>query len=311
MFTAEIQDSVAYLSSPEAVASLEADSYWPKWNSPWWHMLVLHEMGEGGRIPEAAVDALVDSLNALPLKIFPIHPEDMPQGLDPFRHSSCHCAVGNVYQILAGRGVNVDERVPWLRPWMLQYQMADGGMSCDNEAYLVSGECPSSMVGTIPPFEAILRHTPRAFTAEEENFLDRCAAFLIGRRLTEGSSSKHNAEEREQAKAWTKLCFPRLYFYDVLRGLSALLEWSERRGKPIPWEAIRETVDTLVPRSSRLSFEGCTTLSRIASGEWQRRQPATFFPLLGSASRSSVFLEKEWAIAHATLARLRERGLIT
>ena len=37
MFTREIQDSVAYLSSPAAAKSLATDPYWPKWHSPWWY----------------------------------------------------------------------------------------------------------------------------------------------------------------------------------------------------------------------------------------------------------------------------------
>ena len=34
---AAIADSVRYLASDAAVASLERDVYWPKWDSPWWH----------------------------------------------------------------------------------------------------------------------------------------------------------------------------------------------------------------------------------------------------------------------------------
>lgn len=41
-FEVEIQSSVTYLSSDLALKTLDADAYWPKWNSPWWHMLLLH-----------------------------------------------------------------------------------------------------------------------------------------------------------------------------------------------------------------------------------------------------------------------------
>ena len=50
-FNAEIQKSIDYLKSVEALRTVDADAYWPKWNSPWWHMLMLHEMGESKRIP--------------------------------------------------------------------------------------------------------------------------------------------------------------------------------------------------------------------------------------------------------------------
>jgi len=312
MFAQEIKDSVDYLSSAETRESLAKDPYWPKWHSPWWHMLALHEMGESAKIPESAVNNLIASLNSLPLKIFPIHPGELPQDLDPWRHTSCHCAVGCVYQILAARGVNVDERVPWLRPWLLRYQMPDGGMNCDSEAYLVKDECPSSMVGTVPPFEAILLHTARAWTPAEEVFLDRCARFLIERKLTLGSFSKQNAAERENSKIWTRLCFPRFYFYDALRGLAVLLEWSEKRAKPLPWNVIREVVEQLSPRNERLAYEGTTSIARSPSGEWLRTPAATLFPLLSATSAlgASPYLERQWGEAQARIQRLRERGLI-
>ena len=42
----EVELSIAYLASPDALASLEADTYWPKWDSPWWHMVLLRERGQ-------------------------------------------------------------------------------------------------------------------------------------------------------------------------------------------------------------------------------------------------------------------------
>ena len=50
-----IADSVAYLGSDAAVRSIELDTYWPKWHSPWWHMLLLHELGEDAQRPLRAV----------------------------------------------------------------------------------------------------------------------------------------------------------------------------------------------------------------------------------------------------------------
>jgi len=37
MTTADaIEKSRSYLSSSEALQSIERDPYWPKWSSPWW-----------------------------------------------------------------------------------------------------------------------------------------------------------------------------------------------------------------------------------------------------------------------------------
>jgi hypothetical protein len=57
--------------------------------------------------------------------------------------------------------------------------MRDGGLNCDETAYLVEDECPSSMVGTVAGFEAMLRRGPG-------DFVDRAAGFLVGRRLVRG-----------------------------------------------------------------------------------------------------------------------------
>src|SRR5690349_21772192 len=188
-FETEIKQSVEYLNSEAAFKAIQADAYWPKWNSPWWHMVLLHEMGETARIPEKMIREYIRSLNRYPLKIFPIQAHEMPAGIDPFRGSACHCQVGTVYQVLAKWGIQVDTEVSWIRPWILKYQMPDGGLNCDNDAYLVKDEVPSSMVGTIAAFEAILLYTPRSWSAAEKNFLDKAAKFLMYRRLMHGSET--------------------------------------------------------------------------------------------------------------------------
>ncbi len=306
-YQSEIENSVKYLSSDEALRTVDADAYWPKWNAPWWHMLLLHEMDETKRIPKPMIERYVASLNRLPLKIFPIHPEDMPEGVDPYRGSSCHCQLGNVYQVLSAWGVDVDKELAWIRPWFLRYQMADGGLNCDNEAYLVKDECPTSMVGTIAAFEAVLLYTNRPWTIEEKAFLDQGAQFLMNRQLRLGSSTNHNASERKSAELWTKLCFPRFYLYDVLRGLSALALWAERTNQTLPHESVVDVVTYLdqhfpngLVKPERFSFEGAGTLLPTPTGEWIRKQPATFFPLLEKVSvlgEVSPFLSKQWADA--------------
>jgi len=300
----QIQSSVEYLSSDLGLKTVEADAYWPKWNAPWWHMLLLHEMGEVKRVPQIMIERYIASLNRMPLKIFPIHEEDMPAGVDPYRGSSCHCQLGNVYQVLSAYGVDVDEELSWLRPWFLRYQMADGGLNCDNEAYLAKDECPSSMVGTIAAFEAVLLYTSRPWTAEEKAFLDKGARFLMERKLMLGSPTKHNASERKSAELWTKLCFPRFYLYDVLRGLNALALWAEKTNQLLPREAIVDVITFLHEqfpddqvKIGRQSFEGVGTILPSPSGEWIRKQPATFFPLLEKVSEigtASPFLSKQW-----------------
>ena len=299
----EINRTVEFLESDRTIRALAADAYWPKWDGPWWQMLLLHEMGETQRIPERAIDAMVEKVSQYPVKFFPFRESELPPGVDARRDTPCHCQLGNLYQVLAARGVDVDRELPWIRPWFMKYQMADGGLTCDNEAYLVEDEVPSSMVGTIAVFEAVLLYTPREWTIEEKAFLESGAKFLLGRRLVDGSPTRHNSSERESASKWKDLCFPRFYFYDVLRGLSALAIWAEKTGSRIPREAVTDAmaaIESKFPdgevRIGRRAFEGTRTIAPDASGEWQRADAVTP-PLLESVSQVgalSPFLSRQW-----------------
>lgn len=305
-FEAEMLATVEYLESAEAMGCLAASAYWPKWHSPWWHMLLLHEMGETRRIPEATMRGFIDAMNATPIKIFPIHQGEFPEGADPFCDTACHCQLGNVYRVLDAWGIDVDAELPWIGPWFSRYQMADGGLNCDETAYLVADECASSMVGTIAAFEAIALKSCRGLSDEERGFIDRAAGFMIGRRLVAGSTSRHNAAERDAAPKWVMPCFPRFYHYDVIRGLTALAAWAERVGEMLPREAIAPavaTVDRVVTdgavRIGRRCWEGQGTILRSADGSWDHaRRPAASFPLLDAVSAVgavSPFLSREWA----------------
>jgi hypothetical protein len=311
---AAIADSVRYLESDAAAKSLERDVYWPKWHSPWWHMLLLFELGEARRIPARAVSAMVAALDAMPVKRFPLRPDEAP-GVDPSRDCLCHCAVGSIDQVLTACGVDVDAALPWFRAWYPHYQMVDGGLSCDDTAYRVVGECPSSMVGTIAPFEAMLRGR---WMPEQAAFLERGAAFLEGRKLMLGSSTVHNAEEREAQIGWLAPCFPRFYFYDVLRGLAALVRWAEQGGASLPLEAVAGVVDHLVEtfpdgavRRQRRGFAACPmTWRKCPGGEWSR-QPIESFALLEACSAigaPSAALTRQWTAARRGLIRLADEG---
>lgn len=312
--TDAIAESVRYLDSDAAVRSIEADTYWPKWDSPWWHMLLLWELGEAHRIAARVVRAMVDGLNALPLHIFPIHDHEWPPGLDRRRHSSCHCALGSMTQVLVACGVDVDRELPWVKPWFVRYQMQDGGLNCDETAYRVADECPSSMVGTIAAFEAMLQLDPASA------FVERAAQFLIERRLSRGSQTVHNAEERDSARAWGQITFPRFYFYDVLRGASALVRWASLTQRPLPLAAIAAVVEHIatacpdgIVRVQRHAFAGIGTVQEVTPSAWDRVPQALSFGLLEVTSKldqPSPAATRQWTATRRTLCALIERGLL-
>jgi hypothetical protein len=309
-----IADSVAYLGSDAAQRSIELDPYWPKWNSPWWHMLLLHELGEARQIPTSASAAMAARVDRL-LHIFPIHPSDAP-GVNLQRDTACHCALGTMYPVLAACGIDVERALPWARPWFVRYQMTDGGLNCDNTAYLQTGECPSSMVGTVAPLEAML--LGGAGTSEQRAFAARAGEFMIARALIHGSQTVHNAEERDAEVAWRALTFPRFYFYDVLRGLAALVRWAEATEQRLPEAAVATVVNALaerwpdgVVRVERQALAGKTTILPTDDRSPSPRASASTFPLLDTTSRlgeQSEALTRQWSEARAGLLRLAHAG---
>ena len=314
-----IAHSARYLASNAAMTSLAGDVYWPKWDSPWWHMLLLWELGEAKRIPERAVTRMVAGLNDFRLKIFPVTPEELGDA-NPSRDVMCHCGLGSMVQVLDAFGVDAWSAVPWAVPWFPRYQMADGGLSCDDVAYTIAGECPSSMVGTIAAFEAMLLGGPAEWSAERRAFLDRAAQFLIGRALAYGSDTTHNAAERDAAKAWVEPCLPRFYFYDVLRGLTALVRWAELSGASLPKSAVVPACTNLVTmfadgvvKVAREPFAACTTWVAGADHAWKTREPVARFPLLDAVSvrgAPSAHLTAEWTRTRHALIGLCDAGQI-
>ncbi|MCE9573206.1 MAG: hypothetical protein K8W52_08620 [Deltaproteobacteria bacterium] len=314
-----IAASVDYLASDAALRSLEVDTYWPKWDSPWWHMVVLHELGLAHRIPARVVTRMVEGLDALPIHFFPLRLDELPPGTDPAVEISCHCALGCMYQVLTACGVDVARALPWVEAWFPRYQMADGGLNCDSDAYLVD-ECASSMVGTVAPLEAMLLGRVEDWSPARRAFVDRAAGFLVARELRLGSPSAHNAEERTSAIGWLKPCFPRLYLYDVIRGLAALVRWAEVTGGAFPETAVRVVVEHLattfpdgVIRLQRRAYDGVGTRVKAPDGTWVRHPVASTFPLLDATSaigRACPVTTAQWSRARRGLLALIDAGRV-
>jgi hypothetical protein len=295
-----IAASTAYLSSDKARESLARDPYWPKWNSPWWHMTLLFELDRADAIPSEAAEGMFAAIQTKYLRFFPTIREPLPPGKDPHRDAGCHCGLGNIYQTLAACGLDLDGRAPWMRAWFLRYQLPDGGLNCDERAY--EKGTSSSIQSTLPVLEAVVR-TPRTLTLAEEEFLDRGAEYLIERRLV-----CRRSDGRPMSAEFLKVGFPRFYDYDVLRGLSFLAAWSRLRRRIVPREAVAPSLSALAARfpDGRIRVEkpglaGEDSLNPGEGGAWARGAASTF-PLLDSARRageSSEALTRRWAEVRA------------
>lgn len=237
-FEKALQESYDYLRSDEAEKSLRRDPYWPKWHSPWWHMLLLHELGLTEKIPLKAVQTLTEVLKTHYLPVFPIKAEEIPAGIDPYRQVACFCAIGNMYQVLFHCGVDVDYELPWMRRWFLQYQLPDGGLNCDERVY--TKEVPkSSIMSTLPCLEAVLCKKAE-LNKEEVRFLNKGAEYLVKQKLFRRVSTGEIINSD-----WTEIRFPRFYDYDFLRGYTFLAKWSRKSGFRIPDE-LTDEVESMV-----------------------------------------------------------------
>lgn len=312
---AALANTLEYLKSDAAIESLERNPYWPKWDSPWWHMTTLNELGLVKKIPERVMRKLVERLNSHYPPVFIVDESDRA-GHEKHPGGACHCMIGNVFQLLDAWGIDVDAEVPWMRPWFYRYQMEDGGMSCDEEPYRQKVSA-SSMVGTIACLEAVLYSSRNEFSEADIQFLDRGAKWLLNRKLMLGSDHPLNADEKQDEADWLKPCFPRLYFYDVLRGLSFVLNWASIRKQKIAasdLEPVLTVLEKKFPegkvRVERHGHEGVET--RFAK-DGSERGPSFGFPLFDATSRLgevSPALTLQWEGARARIENLKKRGLL-
>ncbi|MDP4098811.1 hypothetical protein OIN60_18950 [Paenibacillus sp. P96] len=234
-----MEESINFLKSASKYEMTHSENSRRKWDGFWWHMAVLYEMGEVKLIPESAIVTAQDLLENQVWQTFIISIDDHPTSeSDKMKLDCCHCELAVFYMILMAYGCDLDKELPWIREWILKHQLPDGGLNCDPEAYTHSRK--SSIVSTLPPLEAILWHTDREFTEQEAVFLDEGARYLIEHRLV---CSKQNGTVIDTE--WLKPCFPRFFEYDILRGMSFLAEWSQRRSKALPVGLLTEGLNRL------------------------------------------------------------------
>jgi predicted acetyltransferase len=285
--------SSAFLASAEARRQIERDPYWPKWDSPWWHMLALWEMGLGHRIPPSLLEFMAERLDAHYLHHFPLVESELPPGTDPFRQILCFCAMGTMFRLLRDEEINILHLFPWLKEWIERYHMEDGGFNCDEEAY--SRPRPvSSIVSTLPMLELFFQlHMLSDMDLEAP--LARGYDYLMAHRLTQSIRTGACVDD-----SWLLPIYPRFYDYDVLRGLAFAAEYGAMTGrseKGDTLEEARETVQGWFPQQREIRLHtNDGTLLPDGEGPW-KRGPSTSFPLLAALSgkeEALKFLAPQW-----------------
>jgi hypothetical protein len=282
-----IEDAVSALSVDTQLCAVGGGRSRRKWSGPWWQMALLWEMGIPERIPQSAIARALALLKQSTWPHFVIGEQNKPLGDEARTNMECcHCELAVFYMVLSASGCDMDAEAPWIRQWFLTHQLPDGGLNCSAEAY--SNSRKSSVVSTLPPLEALLRFTRRDFTIREKGFLDEGARYLIEHRLCRVKGSDDIIDPE-----WLKPIFPRFFEYDVLRGMSYLVEWAERRQQPVPLEVLQEGLCLLENSidDQRIRIEA-QVFGKL--GRWQ----SDSFPLLdlmGSAGTISPYLSHEYA----------------
>lgn len=291
-----IQETVDYLSSEEAIKSIESDPYWSKWATPWWRITLLYEMGFLNLVPEKTIAKMEEKINSHYIKFFPFVEAEIPDGIDPIRQIPCHCQLGTAYKIFYE--INKSKNLQWVREWFIKYQINDGGLNCDESVYTKDNP-KSSIVSTLPCLEAILKI--EELSEEEINFLDKGAEYLINKNLFR----KSNGEIINQN--WLKPFFPRFYEYDILRGLTFIVNWAIKRNKILPVKAIEETIKIL---NSRINENGLMLSGDLYFLNEKSRFKTDLFPLLESFSNQheSKYLSFEWYKVIYNLKILSEKS---
>jgi hypothetical protein len=282
--------ALEWLSSEAAAKSLARDPYWPKWETPWWTMCVLDEMGLAHRIPQPALKRLLSVVSVHYLQDFPLTTSELPKNRDPYRHILCHCALGTLGRIVHRNGLTLDAELPWFWPWVQRYQLPDGGWNCDEEA--CSKPVPiSSVVSTLPVAELVLEAWPDKPGAGE--MLQKSADYLLTRRLNRRKTPPHEVIDPQ----WWIPCFPRMYEYDALRGLEFVTDWARKMDAQLPADALTEAIERLdewfsdAGMQARDITQGARTLGQDVSGQWRFGFPASRFELLDCVSEPAFALQ--------------------
>lgn len=265
-FGPPVIDSIEFLNSPLAAQMVARDPYWPKWNSPWWHALLLGELQLAALIPSRFWTQYKAVFEQHYLPFFPFREEEVPVGRDPLSSVACHCYLGSVMrlareispgaqisssvhinssaQISPGAQINFSAQTgqvsfdlpQWTRDWWPRYQNADGGLNCDEGKYLKDNPT-SSLVSTAPAVEALLAFKAEDLSGPELEFLDKAALYFVERKLMRGKRSGEIIDE-----SWLEPAFPRFYHYDILRGLSLVTRWSLKRSRKLSKQVISEAL---------------------------------------------------------------------
>jgi hypothetical protein len=288
-----ISASLHYLKSEAAHQSIARDPYWPKWDSPWWHVQCLREIGLTHRIPQPILDTLFQTTKSHYLPIFPFSDAEIPEGCDPYRSTRCHCQIGSQILLALQSHGSLEEHLPPAVEWFTKYQLPDGGVNCDGETY-PRPRPVSSFVSTAPVLEALLESELLGVKIPD-GVVDGLARFFIERKLHR--SFRSGVSVRPE---WETPIFPRFYEYDLLRGVAILTQWMHRRDRWLnePWfsdlvDSVTTTRDHNAGQATMRTHHNAFSIHPQDDHTWTNGKSTSFLllDLLSMSEHAEPFLQ--------------------
>ncbi len=263
----DLQDSLQDLTDP----------YWPKWDGPWWQMLLLTEMGIP--VPESHVKTLLNHMQQKYLPFFPLREAELPENCDPYRDILCFCALGSVLKLSIKTGIDPFHTLPWTNSWFEDYLLPDGGYNCDEQAYLRTTP-RSSVTSSLPMYEALLLLKPENLSSQRlRTILLNGADYLQQREFCKSLSKNTIADPN-----WLIPGFPLFYAYDVIRGMQFVVDVHRTYALPLDTRSFAFALDRIEnwlasPQAGRTPTDYDDFSLRYEHQTWKRGKAKTF-PLL-------------------------------
>ncbi len=309
----ELNEVGAVLESDHALAMIERDVYWPKWDSPWWYILLLDETGLIEQVPVDVFKELLTCADRQYLKFFPTTEDELDGDVNGYTEIMCFCFLGSLMKVASKLDFDVFAHVPWAKEWITRYQLSDGGYNCDEAAY--TGSRKSSILSTTVMLEGMIEYAQ--YSQEVDVFVPnmvKAVSYLLKHQLFLSSSG-----EAIKGTDWDKLIFPRFYEYDFARGLEAIFDFLRLTGKKVRHSSIAKALDLIDAKvAAGLNHSEKQWLADEKTISYYIEKPAMFndlanLPLLMKKLNSAAANEFVPAILSRVKEKyleVKERGLI-
>jgi len=309
----ELSEVGALIQSEKALLMIERDVYWPKWDSPWWYILLLEETGRLAEVPVEAFKELLTCADRQYLKVFPVREEDVDGPVNGHTEVMCFCFLGGLMKVASKLDFDVFAHVPWAKNWLSRYQLPDGGYNCDESAYTGSGK--SSVVSTTVMLEGMIEYAK--FTNDIESYaanMQKAVSYLLKHQVYMSTAGKEISDTN-----WDKIIFPRFYEYDFSRGLEAIFDFLLLTGKKVRGVAIERALGMLRQKTdSGLAHSEKQWLSEEKTVSYYIEKPIVFkdmanMPLVMKKLNSSAdneFVPAMLARVSRKHEEVKSRGLI-